>query len=60
MAKKKKKRKKTKNKSKLRKSKISKTKKVIKPELEKELIIKTSKAWIKKAHANKSTYEKKI
>ena len=43
----------------IRKSKNFKTRKVIKSGTEKEISIKITKAWIKKAYVNKRTYEKK-
>ena len=53
-----KKRKKLKAKKGTKKTKL-KTKKKITPESEKELIIRTSKAWSKQAYVNKKAYEKK-
>ena len=55
---KKKKKKKSKTSKKIRKAK-SKTRKKTISESEKELIIKTSKAWSKQAYVNKKNYEKK-
>jgi len=46
-------------KSKKKRSQIYKTRKKIITNAEKELVIKTTKAWIKKSYVNKKAYEKK-
>ena len=46
-------------KSKKKRSQIYKTRKKIITNAEKELVIKTTKDWIKKSYVNKKAYEKK-